>query len=287
ATRPMAPNAGLPVGSTAPSIRLPDLDGRLHTLETLRMPGKPVLLVFTDANCGPCTALMPEIGGWQRDKADDVTVAVIARGDIESLRAKTAPYGVSRVLLQDDREVATAYNSTPTPSAVLVRPDGTIGGPAALGADAIRHLVTQATAPPPTAPATIPVGADAPAFALPDLDGESRSLSDFRGEDVLVAFWNPTCGFCARMLPDLTAWEQDRPDGSPRLVVVSRGEIEANRDLGFAAPVLLDQEGAVMRQFGAGGTPAGVLIDAEGKVASEVALGAPDVLKIARNEVDA
>ena len=62
ATRPMAPNAGLPVGITAPSIRLPDLNGRLHTLETLRMPGKPVLLVFTDANCGPCTALMPEIG---------------------------------------------------------------------------------------------------------------------------------------------------------------------------------------------------------------------------------
>ena len=36
-------------------------------------------------------------------------------------------------------------------------------------------------------------------------------------------------------------------------------------------------------KFGVNGTPMAVLVDAEGKIASEVAAGAPDVLALARN----
>jgi hypothetical protein len=51
---------------------------------------------------------------------------------------------VTQVLLQRDREVAQAYQIQGTPSAVLVRPDGTIGSPLAQDADAIRALVAGA-----------------------------------------------------------------------------------------------------------------------------------------------
>ncbi len=34
-------------------------------------------------------------------------------------------------------------------------------------------------------------------------------LEDFRGEETMVLFWNPGCGFCQQMLPDLKAWEED------------------------------------------------------------------------------
>jgi hypothetical protein len=43
----------------------------------------------------------------------------------------------------------------------------------------------------------------------------------------------------------------------------------------------LDQQFAVGRAFGASGTPSAVLVDTEGKVASEVAVGAPGVLELA------
>ena len=33
------------------------------------------------------------------------------------------------------------------------------------------------------------------------------ALEEFRGRETLVVFWNPGCGFCERMLPDLKAWE--------------------------------------------------------------------------------
>ena len=116
---------------------------------------------------------------------------------------------------------------------------------------------------------------------LPDLEGHTVELADFRGEETLVLFWNPGCGFCQQMLPDLKQWEATSPKDAPKLVVVSAGSEEANREMGLASPVLSDQNFATGRAFGATGTPSAVLVDADGKVASEVAVGAPAVLELA------
>jgi thiol-disulfide isomerase/thioredoxin len=119
---------------------------------------------------------------------------------------------------------------------------------------------------------------------LPDLEGKIVELADFRGQDTLVLFWNPGCGFCQQMLPDLKEWESDAPEDAPRLVVVAAGSEEANKEMGLTSPVLLDQQFAVGRSFGASGTPSALLVDSEGKVASEVAVGAPAVLELAGAE---
>jgi hypothetical protein len=47
--------------------------------------------------------------------------------------------------------------------------------------------------------------------------------------------------------------------------------------------MILDQQSSVGRTFGANGTPSEVLVEAEGTVASEVAVGAPAVLELARS----
>ncbi|HET8629558.1 MAG TPA: MauE/DoxX family redox-associated membrane protein [Thermomicrobiales bacterium] len=134
AAAPGAPQAaGLPVGSPAPAFQLPGLYGETLTLDALRAPGKPVVLVFSDPGCGPCNGLMPDLGRWQREEAA-LTVAVLSRGTAAANRAKSVEHGLSRVLLQADREVAAAYRAAGTPSAVLIRPDGTIGGALAQGA---------------------------------------------------------------------------------------------------------------------------------------------------------
>jgi hypothetical protein len=97
-----------------------------------------------------------------------------------------------------------------------------------------------------------------------------------------VLFWNPDCGFCQRMLPDLKAWEARRPRGARRLLVVSSGEIEANRALGLRSTVLVDPDFRAGYAFGASGTPSAVLVDAGGRIGSEVAVGAEAVLALAR-----
>src|SRR5205823_12304223 len=108
----------------------------------VRARGQPLVLLLTDLAGGPCTALLPEIGQWQRDHPAKMRVALLSRGTVEANRAKVTEPGVTQVLLQKDREVADAYQAYGTPSAVLVRQDGTIGSPVAQGADAIRALVT-------------------------------------------------------------------------------------------------------------------------------------------------
>jgi thiol-disulfide isomerase/thioredoxin len=107
------------------------------------------------------------------------------------------------------------------------------------------------------------------------------NLDEIRNGRTALLFWNPGCGFCQRMLGDLKSWEAADAVGKPRLLVVSTGTPEANRAMGFTATVVLDSDFAVGRSFGAGGTPSAVLVDAEGRIASQVAVGAQAVLAIA------
>jgi peroxiredoxin len=302
-----APVAGLPVDTPAPAFGLADLTGETRTLDALRARGKPVLLIFSDPDCGPCTALLPEIGRWQHDYAGKLTLAFISCGTPGANRAKTSEHGVTHVLLQRDREVAQVYQVHGTPSAVLVRPDGTIGSPLAQGADAIRAQVAGAVDLPalrslpmadptngngaavgatPSQPARAEVGKHAPEFTLPDLTGKPTALADFRGTKLLLLFWNPGCGFCQHLLAELKAWEAKPPTGAPQLLVVSTGTVEANRAMGLRSLVVLDQDFTTGPKFGANGTPMAVLVDAKGNIASELAVGAPAFLTLASSGMD-
>jgi thiol-disulfide isomerase/thioredoxin len=101
------------------------------------------------------------------------------------------------------------------------------------------------------------------------------------GSETLVLFWNPGCGFCQQMLPDLKEGEENPPEGAPKLLVVSAGTQESNKAMSLSSSVMLDQGFEAGRAFGARGTPSAILVDAKGKIASEVAVGAPGVLKLA------
>jgi peroxiredoxin len=299
---------GLAFGAPAPAFSLSGLYGETMTLDSLRAAEKPVLLIFTDPGCGPCNAMMGDVGKWQRDLAEKLTIAVISRGSLEDNRNKAKQHNLTHVLMQKDNEVADAYQTYGTPTAVLVRPDGTIGSAAAGGAQQIHTLVKQAAegkvpvpkprlaalprptqARRPAANAQAPrgiasIGKDAPVVELSNLDGEPVKLADFAGHPTAVLFWNPGCGFCQRMLDDLKSWESDKPEGAPNLLVVSTGEVERNREQGLSSPVVLDSGFNVGRAFGASGTPSAVLVGADGKIASGLAVGGPTVISLLRNE---
>src|SRR5436305_208324 len=132
----------------------------------------------------------------------------------------------------------------------------------------------------------IQLGEPAPAFTLTDLSDKMVSLSDFRGTTTLILFWNPGCGFCQGMLSDLKSWEANPHKDAPKLLVISTGAIEANETMGLRSPILLDEGFRTGNQFGASGTPMAVLVDAEGKIASEIAAGAPAVLALAHQGQD-
>jgi peroxiredoxin len=305
------PAAGLPVGAPAPAFSLPGLFGEMLTLDALRSAGKPLLLTFTDPNCGPCQALLPDLGRWQRELAPNLTLALISRGSADENRGKSSEHGLTQVLLQQDREVMEGYRANGTPAAVLVRPDGTVGSALAQGAEEIRAGVARSASgnvpaalpfaayPPvpaagdgrcpqcgqyhgnaaaPVEPQGLAVGTPAPALKLPDLAGSEIDLGDYRGRETVVLFWNPGCGFCQQLLPDLKAWEGARPDDAPALLVVSTGTAEANQAHGLSSTIVLDQNFATGGAFGASGTPSAVKVGKDGSIAAPMVVGGPGVM---------
>src|SRR5262249_23585066 len=131
----------LAVGAAAPPFTLDDLDGAPVSLDQLRMAGRPVVLVFSDPQCGPCAGLLPDLVAWEAAHAARVTLALISRGSRDANRRRGAA-ALQHALLQHDREVARAYGAHATPTAILVRADGRVGSALAAGATAIRRLVT-------------------------------------------------------------------------------------------------------------------------------------------------
>jgi peroxiredoxin len=292
------PISGLKVGTPAPSFELPNLAGAQTSLADLMAPDTPTLLVFSDPGCGPCNTLMPELARWQEQHAGKLTIAMISRGDMEANRSKAGQYGIRNVLLQKDREIAQAYESRGTPAAVLIRPNLTIGSAVAGGAEAIRGLVATATTeaavklPMANGSANRPappdlVGKPAPDSTLKTLDGDEVALASQLDGPTALLFWNPGCGFCGRMLDDLKALEANPPEDAPKIVVVSTGDSERNREQGIQSTVLLDQGFSAGRQFGSTGTPSAVLIDANGRVASKIAVGGPATLALMSGPVGA
>lgn len=286
------PSAGLPVGAPAPPFQLAGLDGNAVSLADLLRPGLPLALLFVSPTCGPCAAMLADIGRWRQHYGGLLSFALISSGSREDNQQKFAEAGT--VLLQSGSEVSELFEAKWTPAALIVKSDGSIGSALANGSDAIRRLIVQTVMSGGSnfavklfdggnghaSESAAPIGKPAPPLALPDLNGKTVTLDDFKGARTLVVFWSPDCTFCEQMLVELKRIEANPPPSAPRLLVISKGSIEANRAAGLRSPVLLDADFTVGKQFGASGTPSAVLIDERGNVASEVVGGEPRVLAL-------
>ena len=126
------------------------------------------------------------------------------------------------------------------------------------------------------------VGEPAPGFTLPDLDGEEHSLSEHRGQVVVLEWINPNCPFSLRHAREKTMIElADRdvvflainstnPDSRDFL---EPSEHEAyNREHGIDYPVLYDRSGDVGRAYDAKTTPHMYVIDEDGTLVYQGAI---------------
>jgi len=290
---------GLPEDEDAPRFELPDFDGEMVSLDSLIAKGKPLFLLFTSAICGPCQELMPEVGQWIRDYSDDMQFVIIGQGSAELNRAKVSEHGISNMLLQQDHEVADAFLVRGTPSAVILRTDGSIYCALAEGPDAIRALVEEETRPPiyeqsvempkvnvlgqPNETAFAEVGVPAPDVTLPDVDGNEIKLSSFLGNPTLLIFWNTGCGYCEAMLQDLKAWENKPPKGAPQLLFISAGPSSDIKKQGMRSPVMREDTFGIASMFHVKGTPSAVLVDENGIVKTNPAVGADEILELANS----
>lgn len=132
---------GLPLDSVAPAFELAAYEGGRRSLAELLGHGKPLLLIFTNPNCGPCVVLFEEVKEWQRAHSEQLTIALISFGTIKENFVNVARNRLGQVLLQQEREVAEKYGANVTPTAIVVNSNGRIASPVAAGADEIRKLL--------------------------------------------------------------------------------------------------------------------------------------------------
>jgi thiol-disulfide isomerase/thioredoxin/uncharacterized membrane protein YphA (DoxX/SURF4 family) len=268
---------GPELGTPAPAFTATDSTGAELSLDDLLAPGVPLVLLFASPQCGPCKELLPEVAGWQSEHGELLTVAVASDGESEQVRAEAEEFGLDRVIVDRGGELYAAFEAAGTPGAVVIAPDGSIASRVASGAAGVEALVADVIDA-----ARTRVGAPVPPLELPSLDGKPLSLAELAGREALLVFWNPDCGFCQAMRSDLLAWEADANGEGPRLVVVSSGDAASTRREGFRSTVLLDEQFAAGEALGITGTPMAVLLDADGRIAADVATGAAAVLALAR-----
>ncbi len=294
----LPPVAGLPLGTVVHDFELAGHDGGHVTLSQWR--GRAVLLVFVDVRCGFSRELVRDIDALPSHPDGVVPqVLILTAEDSEDTRRLLEERPPRwPVLLQEASEVALLYRVDGTPMAYLVDEEGLTASLLVAGKQAVLELAEAAFAaagataaprgvdPPghqrPARRDGLPVGAQAPSFRLPLLAGGEVALEDHRGQRVLLVFSDPTCRPCVTLAPELERVHRQVP--GLHVLMVSRGDRALNQAMAaghrLTFPVALQRHWEISRDYAMVATPIAYLLDENGVVIADVAVGARAILAL-------
>ena len=131
----------------------------------------------------------------------------------------------------------------------------------ALGAQSSSELIK----PPPR---TVQDLGPAPDFTVDILDGDRKTLKDYRGKPVVLNFWASWCGPCREEMPDLVGISRKYGDRVNFVGIIFQDEEAAARrfikDFDVKYENGLDPGGAAARTYKITGIPTTLVIDARG-----------------------
>jgi peroxiredoxin len=152
--------------------------------------------------------------------------------------------------MQDHTVTSTLLSRTVLALLAAALAAGALGGATAAGTDA---------------------SGPAPAFTLATVNGESATLSQYKGQVVMLNFWATWCGPCQQEMPLLDQmYKKYKPAGFTLIGVnVDKDappvkQLLDRKPVGF--PVLLDPASQVSKSYHVDEMPSTVLIDRKGNI---------------------
>lgn len=123
----------------------------------------------------------------------------------------------------------------------------------------------------------------APDFTLTDQNGETHTLSDYKGQVVFLNFWATWCGPCQQEMPDIQAMYEEyskntedvvilgvanpKTDDAPYNQDVTVGEVTSFlTENGYSYPTVMDTTGETFAAYGISAFPTTFMIDKDGNV---------------------
>jgi hypothetical protein len=101
---------------------------------------------------------------------------------------------------------------------------------------------------------------------------------------VLLVFSDPDCGPCDQLAPQLQELHEHRSD--LQVVVISRREPDETcakaQRMGLTYPIVMQKQWELSLKYGMFATPIGYLIDEQGMLLSDVAVGVEPILALAK-----
>lgn len=110
-----------------------------------------------------------------------------------------------------------------------------------------------------------------PPFTLTDLQGRTHSLSDYRGQVVVVNFWATWCLPCVKEMPSMQRLKDRLADRPFTILAVNMAESEGDIEtflykIKVDFPILMDKEGDVRKAWHVFAFPTSFVLDAEGNI---------------------
>jgi len=110
-----------------------------------------------------------------------------------------------------------------------------------------------------------------PEFNLTDMQGKKHSLSDYRGNIVLLQFWATYCTPCRKEMPTMNKLIKKMDGTSFKSLTVNMAEAKPDvqkfiDEVPVDFPVLLDSDGAILSQWKVFAAPANFILDKKGNI---------------------
>lgn len=132
----------------------------------------------------------------------------------------------------------------------------------------------------------------APDFSLQTLQGETVTLSELRGQALLVNLWATWCPPCRAEMPAIqTLYEEYKDQGFEVLAINMsyQDDVQAIapfvKEYSLSFPILLDGTGEVARKYELRSLPSSFFIDRQGLI-QEVVIGGPMSEALLRTRIE-